>query len=274
MRPYIMKVLVAFVCLLGSVQGALAVDHLRLTDIRSLGMGGSGVVQSALFNPALVALSEDKLIRMGYFNRYNLRELGTVSGSFYFPNDLLSAGMNISSFGYDAYRESLFRLFAGKRLGERWALGVGIQYALLQTELFEEAPSRLSADMGLTFSPVDNLLTGLLIMNVPSVKLGGKDIDVKDFSFYYIQVGFQWEFINNLFISGHLGNDGERALSGGLGMEYVPFERFSLRAGVAGEPFLPSFGAGYGFRHFGVDVSVVYHPVLGASTGFGLSYTL
>jgi hypothetical protein len=258
---------------LGTINGLLAVDHLRLTDIRSIGLGGSGVVQSALFNPALVALSENKSIRMSYFNRYNLKELGTVSGSFYFPNDLLSAGMHISSFGYDAYRESLFRLFAGKRLNERWALGVGIQYALLQTELFEETPSRLSTDIGLTFSPVDNLLAGLLMMNMPSVKLGGKDHDVKAFSSYAIQVGFQWGFVDNLFISGHLGSNGERALSGGLGMEYVPFERFSLRVGVAGSPFLPSFGAGYCFRHFTVDVSTVYHPVLGTSTGVGVSYT-
>ena len=33
-----------------------AVDNLRISDIRSLGMGGNGVTQSVLFNPALVAL--------------------------------------------------------------------------------------------------------------------------------------------------------------------------------------------------------------------------
>ena len=32
-----------------------AVDNLRISDIRSLGMGGNGVTQSVLFNPALVA---------------------------------------------------------------------------------------------------------------------------------------------------------------------------------------------------------------------------
>ena len=38
-----------------------AVDNLRISDIRSLGMGGNGVTQSVLFNPALVALYTDKV---------------------------------------------------------------------------------------------------------------------------------------------------------------------------------------------------------------------
>ena len=41
-----------------------AVDNLRIPDIRSLGMGGSGVTQSVLFNPALVALNTDKVLHL------------------------------------------------------------------------------------------------------------------------------------------------------------------------------------------------------------------
>ena len=39
-----------------------AVDNLRLTDMRSLGMGGNGVTQSVLFNPALVTLDAHKVV--------------------------------------------------------------------------------------------------------------------------------------------------------------------------------------------------------------------
>ena len=55
-----------------------AVDNLRISDIRSLGMGGNGVTQSVLFNPALVALYTDKVLHLEYFNRYGVKELGTV----------------------------------------------------------------------------------------------------------------------------------------------------------------------------------------------------
>ena len=57
-----------------------AVDNLRISDIRSLGMGGNGVTQSVLFNPALVALHTDKVLHLEYFNRYGVKELGTVAG--------------------------------------------------------------------------------------------------------------------------------------------------------------------------------------------------
>ena len=60
-----------------------AVDNLRIPDIRSLGMGGNGVTQSVLFNPALVALYTDKVLHLEYFNRYGVKELGTVGIGLY-----------------------------------------------------------------------------------------------------------------------------------------------------------------------------------------------
>ena len=72
------------------------VDNLRLPDVRSVGMGGNVATQSILFNPALIVDKDKKSIHLEYFNRYMLKELGTMSGSFYYPNQLLSAGVDIS----------------------------------------------------------------------------------------------------------------------------------------------------------------------------------
>ena len=83
------------------------VDNLRLPDVRSVGMGGNVATQSILFNPALIVDKEKKSIHLEYFNRYMLKELGTMSGSFYYPNQLLSAGVDISVFGFDKYREMM-----------------------------------------------------------------------------------------------------------------------------------------------------------------------
>ena len=102
------------------------VDNLRLPDVRSVGMGGNVATQSVLFNPALIVNKEKKSIHLEYFNRYMLKELGTMSGSFYYPNQLLSAGVDISVFGFDKYREMMVRVPVGKRLGDQWALGLGV----------------------------------------------------------------------------------------------------------------------------------------------------
>jgi hypothetical protein len=250
-----------------------AVDNLRIGDIRSIAIGGNEATVSALFNPSIIALSDRRTVRINYFNRYALKELGTVSGSLYLPNDLLPIGIDVSSFGYDAYRESMFRLLAAKRLNSRWTLGVSIQYAFLQTELFEEQPAQLSADVGLTCTPVENLLISLLIINSPSVSFNNELTGEKEFMSYLMQAGFQWEVINSMFVSAALETGKLHAIGGSLGFEYVVSSDFAIRAGIRGVPLLPSFGFGYRFLGFNADVAAVYHPILGVSTGMGLSFS-
>lgn len=80
------------------------VDNLRLPDVRSVGMGGNVATQSILFNPALIVDKEKKSIHLEYFNRYMLKELGTMSGSFiirinYYPQVLISLFSGLISTG-------------------------------------------------------------------------------------------------------------------------------------------------------------------------------
>ncbi|MDR2809187.1 MAG: hypothetical protein LBB84_01350 [Tannerellaceae bacterium] len=269
MKPNLLLILIFF----HLYPSLYATNNLRIGDIRTIGMGGNEATASAAFNPSLIALYGQKTLCINYFNRYGLKELGSVGGSFYLPGETLSLGGDIFSFGYDAYRESMFRFLTAKRLTTHWALGVSIQYALLETELYEERPAQLSVDVGLTHIPVDNLLIGLSITNFPSVNLGDKSTGKKEFMYYSIQAGFQWEVINRMFISGALSTGEESAIGGSLGLEYVAFRDFCIRAGVKGSPLLPSFGFGYAFSSFHIDVAAVYHPVLGTSTGIGLSFS-
>lgn len=251
----------------------LAVENLRLPDIRSVGMGGNGVTESVLHNPSLIALSRQKSIRIQYFNLYGLKELNRLGGSFQYPNSFLPAGVDISSFGYDAYRENSLRLAVGKPLNERWALGIGLRYAWLQTTGTTSSVSYLSADIGLNVRLVENLLIGLLIQDLPSFQIGNKTIDYKSFGDFCVQIGFQWEIINNLLIVGTLGGSNEQKFDGNAGFEYTVWKTFHLRAGMQTSPLLPSFGIGCDFRRFTLDIACVYHSVLGVQTGIGLSFS-
>ena len=225
------------------------VDNLRLPDVRSVGMGGNVATQSILFNPALIVDKDKKSIQ------------------------LLSVGVDISVFGFDKYREMMVRVLGGKRLGDQWALGLGVHYSFLQTDLLENTRSRLSTDLGITFSPIDKLLIGMLIMNLPSVSIGDKDIEIEDFNYYLIQISFQWEIINSLLITGSVGTENENLVVGNLGLEYTAFDSFFIRAGIQTAPLLPSLGIGYNFSCFTIDVASIYHPILGMSTGLGLSFS-
>jgi hypothetical protein len=248
-------------------------DNLRAPDARSLGMGGNATAHSPLFNPALLALQERPEVRADYYNRYSIPELATVSGGFTFPNPILPAGLHIASFGYDEYRESLFRLSAGKQLSEVWALGVSVQYALLQSEIFETDAARLSTDVGLAFHPSENWLFTLAAINFPSVLLNGEHVDTKRLATFFMQAGINWQMTDNLLLTGGAAHTGEMPFGASLGMEFVPLPDFRIRAGVRTSPFCPSLGIGYGMAGIRLDVAAIFHPVLGASTGIGLVYS-
>lgn len=251
-----------------------AADNPRLPDIRCMGMGLCGVVNTPLFNPALVSIESHKSIGVNYFNYYGLKELGTVGMAFSYPNDILSAGANISSFGYDKYRKSMFRLFLGKSLDERWSVGVSFQYTLLQTELTEENPQYLSTDVGVSFAPVEKLLIGMLIQDCPSFCLRKNNVDIEPVVCYSLQVGFQWEVINNLVVVGNVETDKQTAVSGRFGMEYQLMDGFHVRTGMKVTPLMPTLGVGYRLSGFVIDAAAQYHPVLGVSMGVGLKYCL
>lgn len=265
------QVLIYF--LLGVFPCLHAVENLRLPDIRCIGMGECGATQSLLFNPALVCLDNAKSIHIDYFNKYGLKELGTVGLAVSLPNELLSTGVNISSFGYDRYRESLFRLFVGKSLTDKWSAGISIQYAMLQTELHEEQPQYLSTDVGVVYSPVEKVLVTLLIMDLPSVAIKKEITDIETIIGYSLQVGFQWEVINDLLIAGTAETNKQTTLTGSVGIEYRLIDHFQVRVGIKATPLMPSLGVGYQFSGFTVDVATLYHPILGMSTGIGLKYS-
>ena len=229
-----------------------AIDNLRIPDLRILSLGGGGVTETPLFNPAVLAARTQSKLYANYYNRYSVSELATVSGGFYYMNDIAPIGLEITSFGYDEYRESLFRFSTGRRIAERWTVGIAVQYALLQSELFEENSGRVSADIGLTFRPVENVLTGLSILHLPSVKVGDKSIENDHIGPYSINFGFNWEVVNTVLITGSVSNSKDDPVTGSFGMEYMLFDDFKIRAGITSSPLRPSLGVGY--RITGKDI--------------------
>lgn len=259
--------------LCGAALFAVARDNLRLPDTRALGMQAPGSSHSVLFNPSLVAFLPAKEARFDYFNRYSLKELGTLSLGLNLPNQLLPVALQVASFGYDAYRESLFRLAVGKQLNSCLAIGVAFQYIMLESELYETNPSLLATDLGVVYRMVDNGLITLSIINMPSIQISKDELQSHSLSGYLIELGVNKPVINNVLITGGLGYGNRQALFGSLGMEYVALTDFSFRCGIRTTPFLPSLGVGYQLAACRVDAALVYHPLLGISPGIGFSYT-
>lgn len=250
-----------------------AIDNIRISDIRSMGMGINGVTQSILYNPSLVAVQNKSNCHFNCFNRFEMKELSTFQGGIDFVNNFLSSAVDIFSFGYDAHRENMFRLSVAKRLSEQWFSGVAVQYRWMQSELYEEIPQCLSTDIGILYSPVENMFIGVLIMNAPSIYITSRETDNKLFNSYSLQTGFEWKIINSLLIAGTVESNECHHLTGSAGIEYILFKDFSFRTGLQFSSLLPTMGIGYQVSHFIVNAAVVYHQSLGISSGIGISFT-
>lgn len=249
------------------------VNNLRLPDIRSLAMGENGVTQSVFYNPALLSLKSTKEIYLSYYNRYLIKELGILNSTFCLPSSFISTGIHLSSFGYEAYRENMIRFLTSKQLHHRWILGISFQYSFLQTEIPEERSSYLATDIGIVYTVTDNLLIGVSVINSPSFPISKKHFTIREFTEYRIETGLQYRFINQVLIAGTISSTPTCSVAGSFGLEYMLPERFRVYAGIKTNPLLPSFGCGYTLLDFAVDVAVLFHPVLGVSTGVGLSYS-
>jgi hypothetical protein len=264
--------LLLLICLTVSLH-TQAYDNLRRPDTRTLGLAGSEVVYSPLFNPSLTAFHAHRQVRGDYFDPYGLKELGTVSAGLSIPNRILPFGVHIASFGYDKYRENMFRLSVSKRLSGMWSLGVSVQYALLQSEIFEQDGQRLSADVGVALRPTDTWLFGLSVLHFPAVSIGSDETNQVRMTPLTILAGARYAVAEAMELSVEAGYKQDEPFLFTVGVEYTPFTDFRLRAGVKSVPFSPSLGVSYSLIGMTLDTVLYYHPVLGSSLGIGLAYS-
>lgn len=235
-----------------------AQEYLRTADAETLAAGRNGVIQSTVYNPAILANSEVKSFHFGLFNKYELKELSTFQCGLDFPNRFLSTAIEMFSFGYSDYRENMIRLALGKRLSRHWFTGISVQEKRIQNKLYDEQRNRLSADIGVLYS-VENLLFGLAAIDLPTAN-------------YAFSTGFRWNATKEFSVLGSVENQRKNNFNGSLGLTYQVYECLSFRAGIVSKPLLPSFGFGLKFHHFRIDAAAVFHSMLGLSSGIEIKY--
>lgn len=246
-----------------------AVDNVRTAEIRCVGMGVKGITESVYFNPAALGGKERKECSIGYYNRFMMKGMGTTAFTFLYPNEIINAGFNFSTFGDKVYRDSQLSFVAAKKLAPRWSVGVSVVYRFLHIDLLEGTPAFLSTDFGITYQPVDNVTLGVSLLNLPRVEVG--NVPFQYFTGYSVHAGCSWAIIPSLLLITEVGSNYETDLEGSIGLQYMPSSSFALRAGVNTEPLQPYAGAGYTFNSLlTVDAAVAYHSVLGMSAGAGL----
>lgn len=248
-----------------------ALDVYQFVNSRAGAMGDCVSVLPGFANPSGCAFDETRFVSLHYLNRYGIKELSTYAGSFNFPNKYLNVGAYVSRYGFKAYNETLASVNLYRKLSSFLALGVRVNYLNIHYSATDPNKSLFTADIGVIARPVDKLTLSVLAINPFVVKL--KSDSRKMEMPVALSLGASYEVLPVLLMCAEVEKDFSCPVVCKVGMEYVPVSQLSLRAGMYGKPFTPSFGVGLNLSFFTLDLAFSRHPVLGFRSSCDVAFS-
>ena len=239
---------------------------------RSAGMASSSVMLTDIWasanNQAGLGYMEQPVAALYYENRLNVKSLSLQAGAFAIPVQSTVIGVNYRYFGLSNYNESKFGFAIGRRLGEKFALGVQMDYFHTHVAGDYGNFGILCAEIGLLCEPVENLMVGAHVFNVTQSR---QKVNLDERVPTIMRFGVGYTIHDRATISVETEKDlrMDAVFKGGL--EYSPVSDLFLRCGMStGTMYQYCFGLGYSWKFFTIDVSFSHHKFLGYSPHISL----
>ncbi len=263
--------LIAAIGIAATTSQARADDITSFVDIRVYSMGKITTALSTAANPAGLALERPRGATIGYVNRFSLKELSTYAASVNLPAKPMDFTIYASRYGMDAYNENKASIAVSRKLNEWFALGVRLNYHLLQMAESINNIHALTADIGMLIKPLDILTLGVVINNPvrKGIVKGNKDEKLPA-SF---AVGATCQPLQTLLLTIEVEKNTQEDPWIKFGAEYSPIDVLDLRIGCLGAPFTPTFGIGLHLARFTIDAGAKWHARLGPELLCGLGYS-
>jgi hypothetical protein len=242
---------------------------------KATGMGKNGLlnvdVWSVYNNQAALASVENTTAGLHYENRFVMNQMGISAGAFALPALTGVFGLDIAHMGVEDYGETRIGAGYGKKLAKRLALGIQLNYHLLNFMSGYPDFYTFTGEVGLIAEPIDNLLIGAHIFNPTFAKLNSRYEDPVPVIF---EIGAGYKIAGKLMLTAEVEKERYDSASPRFGIDYSLFKSMSLRSGVSFNPVEVCFGAGWTAKEkLVLDFSVCYHEVLGYSPQLSLSYS-
>lgn len=240
---------------------------------RSLAVSGSSVtyqdVWSQYHNQAGLAFLKGINVGLGFQNAFMVKELSTKSIAVAIPVKSGVFGLNYAYFGYPKYNENKIGLAFAKSLGKKIAIGLQIDYLFTHIDGDYGDKGNAIGEIGILSQPIDNLLIGAHVYNVWRSKLSTTDNEYLP-TIFKIGASYRLYQIALLSIEFEKDLDLDPVFKSGLEFELV--KNFKFRAGISTNPTVFSFGFGYSYQSFDLNIAFSKHPVLGYSSGISIIY--
>ncbi len=241
---------------------------------RSGGMGGYNVTLSDVWstnnNQAGLGFIEDFSGGIYYENRFLLKETSYKAGAFVFPVKRGALGLSVTSFGFELYNETKAGLSYGMRFGDKFSLGVQINY--LNTKLTKEYGSNtaVTGALGLITKLNNELSLGVHVYNPNRASLADYNNERIP---TIMKLGLDYRFSDKVMLVVSTEKDIDFDPVFNTGLEYHVSEILYLRGGISTNPSKYAFGFGMQLKDFKVDISSSFHQTLGVTPGISIIYS-
>jgi hypothetical protein len=205
-----------------------------------------------------------------YENRFFVKELSQSGFASVLPIKKGTFGLAYSTIGYKLYRESHVTLGYGMQLNETVSLGIGMDYLTTRISDVYGKAHALTGSFGMTVKLLSNLRIATHVYNPFRTSITQYNHEKIPTIFKF---GAQYIFSQKVFLIAEAEKTSREKTNIKLGIEYNPASKIYLRVGGCTYPSQVSFGIGVLYKGLNIDVSSMFHSVLGVSPQIGLHYT-
>ena len=258
-----------------SIHPLKALELIQPTGGRTNSLGKCSVALSGFWslhnNPAGFASYKNLSFGISYENKFLLKELSTKNTGVILPYKMGNIGISYSQFGYKNYNENILGLGIAKRLGQNLDIGIKLYYIFIKFSRNYNNKSAPTFDIGIQYKINESLSLGTYIFNPICIKF--KTLN-KDKMPIIIRLGFSYLVNNDFLITGEIEENFVHNFSYRFGLEYEIYKELFIRSGFQFKPDTFTFGIGYDYKYFMIDISAQMNQILGVSLSSSLIFKI
>ena len=230
-------------------------------------------VWAANNNQAALAFQESTISTgVNYESAFLMKSLGYTSAAVSYALKGGTFGLSFSNFGYELFNTKKITLAYGKRMGEKLAFGVGLNY--IHIFQGQEYGSRgiFTFDLSMAAKLSEKIQMGAHVFNPIRAQI--EDYYEEKIPVLF-NLGARYKLNENFSFMVDVMNDEVSQIRLVGSAEYRIMEMFHVRLGLQNDDnLLFNFGAGLKLGDLWIDFSSSMHQVLGYSPGFSLRYDI
>lgn len=213
-------------------------------------------------NPAGFASQDNISIGFSYQNKFLLKELGYKNASVLIPFKSGTFCISASQFGYELYNENNFGFGFARCFGPNLRIGLKLDYLFFKFTGNYQNKSVPTFEIGTQYQINKSLCFGAYIFNPINAKLRTV---YKDKTPIIIKLGLSYLISKDFLLTSEIEENFEYNFTYRFGLEYEIYKKIFIRSGFQFKPELFTFGIGYEYNKYTIDVCAQMSQTLGAS---------